>query len=90
MSLANHDLSEIEQVEVARSENHGEPRTALTIRLVGEDGNAFAILGRAKKLLERNGLSDLWPKFQAEATSSDYNHLLMTCFKWFHVEGFDA
>ena len=55
----------------------------IKVRLVGEDGNAFAILGRVSKALKRAGVdrSDI-DKFMAEAKSGDYNHLLRTCMAW--------
>ena len=46
--------------------------------LEGEDGNAFASLGRVSKALKRAGLVDLVDEFIEEATSGDYNHLLET------------
>ncbi len=56
----------------------------LHLRLVGEDGNAFAILGRASKLLRDHGLDkDVVDQFLAEARSGDYDHLLDTCQRWF-------
>jgi len=54
--------------------------------LVGEDGNAFSILGRARRALLLAGRGDEWPAFVAEATGGDYNHLLVTAMKWFEVE----
>ena len=55
----------------------------IKVRLVGEDGNAFAILGRVSKALKHAGVdrSDI-DKFMAEAMSGDYNHLLRTCMAW--------
>lgn len=56
----------------------------LHLRLVGEDGNAFAILGRASKLLREHGLDkDVVDQFLAEARTGDYAHLLETCQSWF-------
>lgn len=52
--------------------------------LVGEDGNAFAILARARRVAVRNGLD--WEAILKEATSGDYDHLLATMFKYFEVE----
>ena len=53
------------------------------VRLVGEDGNAFAILGRVQKALKRAGVdADEIKAFHDEATSGDYNHLLRTCMAW--------
>jgi len=57
------------------------------LKLVGEDGNAFSIMGRASQVARRHG----WSKEKidamiAEMTSGDYDHLLQTCFKYFDVE----
>jgi hypothetical protein len=54
--------------------------------LVGEDGNAFNILGRARQALRLAGRGDEWTTFKTEATSADYDHLLATVMKWFEVE----
>lgn len=53
------------------------------VPLVGEDGNAFAILGRVRRALSRAGI----PKkeqdtYYKEATSGDYGHLLRTTLAW--------
>lgn len=56
------------------------------LELVGHDGNAFVILGRAIKALRREGMEDKIKEFEKEATSGDYNHLLQTCMKYFDVE----
>jgi hypothetical protein len=49
------------------------------VALVGEDGNAFSILGRWQIAASRAG----WPQAEItavvnEATSGDYDHLLQT------------
>jgi hypothetical protein len=49
------------------------------MNLVGQDGNAFAILGRFRQMANQNG----WTKNEIdkvlkEAMSGDYNHLLAT------------
>ena len=54
--------------------------------LVGEDGNAFNILGRARQALRLAGRGDEWTTFEVEATSADYQHLLATVMRWFEVE----
>ena len=56
------------------------------LKLVGEDGNAFFILGRARNAMRRAGILDQWDEFQSEATSGDYNHLLYTCMQWFSTD----
>jgi hypothetical protein len=59
----------------------------IVIPMVGEDGNAFAILGRIKRIMEREGLPDSeWKAFHAEATQSDYDNLLRTVMGWFSVD----
>jgi len=54
--------------------------------LIGQDGNAFNVLGRARQALRDAGRGDKWPAFEAEATSGDYSHLLVVAMKWFEVE----
>jgi len=53
------------------------------LMLVGDDGNAFAILSKAAKVAKANGLN--WNKILKEATSGDYDHLLQTIIKYFEV-----
>jgi hypothetical protein len=56
------------------------------VQLDGEDGNAFAIIGRCLKAARRAGLAaGSIAAFQLEATSGDYDNLLTTCMKWFDV-----
>jgi hypothetical protein len=59
----------------------------ITVKLVGEDGNAFAILGRVTKAMKRSGVSkeDI-DAFTKEAMSADYDALLQTVMKWVEVE----
>jgi hypothetical protein len=53
------------------------------VRLVGEDGNAFAILGRVLRAMRRAGVpKEERDEFAREATSGDYDHLLQTCVRW--------
>ena len=60
------------------------------VKLVGEDGNAFSILGRCSRSFKKSGLpQEWWDKFHAEATSGDYDHLLQTVMKYFEVDGED-
>ena len=60
------------------------------VPLVGEDGNAFAILGRVEKALRRAGVDrDERQAFQNEATSGDYDHLLRTVMEWVLVDRSD-
>lgn len=59
----------------------------INIPLVGQDGNAFAILARVKRIMRRADLPDSeWQAFHAEATSGNYDNLLVTVMKWFSVD----
>ena len=56
------------------------------LNLVGQDGNAFNVLGLARRAARKAG----WAKeqidaFLKEATSGDYDNLLATCMKHFDV-----
>lgn len=57
----------------------------INIDLVGEDGNAFSIIGRCTRALKRNGLNDQVETFRKQATSGDYNNVLKTVMIWFSV-----
>lgn len=59
----------------------------IKVKLLGEDGNAFFILGRCLQAMRRAGISEKErDEFRKEATSGNYDYLLATCFKWFDVE----
>ncbi len=59
----------------------------VSVQLTGEDGNAFAILGKVQKALRRGGASgEAIDEFMAEAKSGDYDHLLQTAMRWVAVE----
>jgi hypothetical protein len=58
----------------------------ICVQLVGTDGNAFAVLGRVRRALERGGVSrEEQDAFMAEATSGDYNALLGAAMRWVDV-----
>lgn len=53
------------------------------VRLVGSDGNAFAVLGMVSRALKQAGWNrNQVDAFQKEATSGDYNNLLFVCMKY--------
>ena len=59
----------------------------ITVKLIGEDGNAFAILGACCRAMRRARLPQAEvDAFMAEATAGDYDQLLQTCMRWFDVE----
>ncbi|MCG3205746.1 MAG: hypothetical protein KCHDKBKB_02469 [Elusimicrobia bacterium] len=60
------------------SDNKPKPK----FRLVGEDGNAFAILGRVSKALRQAGQGDKVKEMTAKAMAGDYDHLLATVLEY--------
>ena len=64
-----------------------EPKTSVKVKLIGQDGNAFFILGSVIKALRKAGYDkDFIQAFQDQATAGDYNHLLATVQKYVIVE----
>ena len=58
----------------------------ITVTLTGQDGNAFAVLGRCREAARDAGLSeDEIANFMAEAMAGDYDHLLQTAMRWFEI-----
>ncbi len=54
------------------------------VRLVGQDGNAFNILGLCRRAAKKARVPDAdITAFFNEASAGDYDHLLATCQKWF-------
>ncbi len=56
------------------------------LKLIGEDGNVFFILGKATKVARQAGWSkEKIKEFQEKAMSGDYNNALTTCMDYFDV-----
>lgn len=57
-----------------------------TVKLIGEDGNAFAILGKVKAALHKAGADEEYIKlYNQEAMSGDYSNLLMVTMDYVNV-----
>jgi hypothetical protein len=58
----------------------------IKVKLVGTNGNAFAILGAMRRALAYAKVpkADI-DAFLADAMSGDYDHLLATCMNWVDV-----
>jgi hypothetical protein len=56
----------------------------ITVELIGNDGNAFAIMGAVSKALRRAGIDPA--PYLEEAKSGNYDHLLETTMSWVSVE----
>jgi hypothetical protein len=55
------------------------------VKLTGEDGNAFAILGKCKLAAKKAKIPpEQISFFLKEARSGDYNHLLKVCMDWWN------
>ena len=64
-----------------------EPLSKPTVKLIGQDGNAFSIMGNIKQALKRAGADKEYiDKYLKEAISGNYNHLLTVSMKYVHVE----
>ena len=73
--------------EKPMEENTRVPKTNVSVKLIGEDGNAFVILGRVSEELRSAGYNDEFIKdFVKKATSSNYLHLLATVSEYVHVK----
>lgn len=58
-------------------------KTDVKVKLVGEDGNAFAIMGRVKQAMRRAGVAkEVIDQYIADATSGDYYHLLAVTMEY--------
>lgn len=58
----------------------------ITVKLSGEDGNAFSILGAVSRALRKANVEKKEiEEFQKEATSGDYDHLINTAMRWVEV-----
>ncbi len=58
----------------------------VTVQLVGEDGNAFAILGRVKQALRAAQVpAEEISAFVLEATAGGYDDLLLVVMRWVDV-----
>ena len=58
----------------------------IKVTLVGEAGNAFAILGKVSRALRRGGVpQDEVNKYTGEAMSGDYDKLLQVTMAWVSV-----
>ncbi len=58
----------------------------IKVKLVGEDGNAFRILGAVSQELRRHQVSEEEIRqYRSEATSGDYDHLLQVTMAWVDI-----
>jgi len=59
------------------------PKAKPKVKLIGEDGNAFAIMGKVTKALRRAGADEEYiEKYMNESMKSNYDSLLMTAMEY--------
>ena len=58
----------------------------IEVELTGSDGNAFLIIARVLRALRLGGVCEEdRDEFSKEATSGDYDNVLVTCMQWVTV-----
>ena len=59
----------------------------VNVKMVGEDGNAFSIIGRVLTAMRKGGVTVAEvKKCQDEMMEGDFDHLLQTVMKWVNVD----
>jgi len=83
-AAANGQPVRASDLEATMPEDPQQPRYPdVQVQLSGEDGNAFAILGRTAASLRAAGVpQEEIDTYFAQATSGDYDHLLQTTMAW--------
>jgi hypothetical protein len=62
------------------------PNTKPVVNFVGEDGNAFVILGKVSSALKKSGADQEYVnRYRKEAMMGDYNNLLAVTTKYVKV-----
>ena len=55
------------------------------VELIGQDGNAFAIIGACRRALKKAGQKENAEKFAIEAKSGDYDNVLIAAMKYCEI-----
>ena len=59
----------------------------VSVKLIGEDGNAFSIMGRVSKAMRRGGIEQAAiDEFLKDAMSGDFNHLLQVVMSYVAID----
>lgn len=59
----------------------------VTVKLTGNDGNAFSIMAQVSKAIRKAGATpEEVEQYMNESMSGDYDNLLRTAMKWVNVE----
>ena len=61
-------------------------KTGINVKLVGQDGNVFNLIGICTTALRRNGMRDKVAEFQNEVMNAgSYDEALCVMMDWFEV-----
>jgi len=64
-----------------------QPTKKPVVKLTGNDGNAFAIMGRIQRALKKNGADrEYIDQYLSKAMSGNYDHLLAVSMEYVIVE----
>jgi len=64
-----------------------EPARRPIVKLIGQDGNAFLIMGLVKQALKKAGADQEYiERYIEEATSGDYDNLLIVSMQYADIE----
>ncbi len=56
-------------------------------KLIGQDGNAYAIMATVARALRKGGVSEQEiEEYFGESTSGDYNNVIVTAMRWVTVK----
>ena len=58
--------------------------------LVGQDGNAFALMGYTARALKSEGLNNLVDEMRSRAMSGDYYNLIRVCDEYIGIANLHA
>ena len=62
------------------------PDQTPTVKLIGEDGNAYAIMGRVRRALRKAGADKEYiDEYTNKSISGDYDHLLRVAMEYADV-----
>lgn len=74
------------QVKITYQKERVMPKYYMEIDLSTIDGNAYAIMGAAQRVLKRAGATpEELSEYLEESMSGDYEHLIQTVNKWLVV-----
>ena len=66
----------------------GSRQTGVRVRLAGEDGNAFAIMGRVRQAMRRARVpQETIEEYSRDATGGDYDNLLRVTLEYVEEAG---